>query len=163
MTALSLELMDITRDWVSSFVMIFQAFTAADFSCCLFVGLSAFSFVFSKWNACSIGLRSKDWLGHCRIFDFLTFKNSWVAFAVCFGSLSICTMKRCSVNFAPFGWIWAESIFISIQFKFICIVLFTIQIVAKQLYRKWKILQYISSSLSVVAMSSWCTYGRNVR
>ncbi len=57
MTALSLELMDITRDWVSSFVMIFQAFTAADLSC-LFVGLSAFSFVFSKWNACSIGLRS---------------------------------------------------------------------------------------------------------
>ncbi len=43
--------MDITRDWVSSFVVLSQAFTAADFSCWLFVGLSAFSFVFSKWNA----------------------------------------------------------------------------------------------------------------
>ncbi len=43
MTALSLELMDITKD------------TAADFICCLFVGLSAFSFVFSKLNACSTG------------------------------------------------------------------------------------------------------------
>ncbi len=48
MTALSLELVDITRDWVSSFVMLCQAFTAADFSYSLFVGLSAFSFVFSK-------------------------------------------------------------------------------------------------------------------
>ncbi len=47
MTALSLELMDITKDWVSSFVTLCQAFTAADFSCCLFVGLSVFSFVFS--------------------------------------------------------------------------------------------------------------------
>ncbi len=34
----------------------------------LFVcGLKTFSFVFSKWNACSIGLRSGDWFGHCRI------------------------------------------------------------------------------------------------
>ncbi len=110
MTALSLVLMDITRDWVSSFVMLCQDFTAADFSCCLFVGLSAFSFVFSKWNACSIGLRSGDWPGHCRIFKFFTFKNSWVAFAVCFGSSSICTMKHHPINFAPFYWIWAESI-----------------------------------------------------
>ncbi len=119
MTAFSLELMDITRDWVSSFVMLCQAFTAADFSCCLFVGLSflsdlsvglSFSFVFSLWNACSIRLRSGDWLGHCRIFHFFTFKNSWVAFAVCFGSSSICTMKRRPINFAAFGWIWAESI-----------------------------------------------------
>ncbi len=50
MTALGLELMDITRDWVSSFVMLCQVFTAADFSCCLLVGISAF--VISKWNAC---------------------------------------------------------------------------------------------------------------
>ncbi len=45
MTALSLELMDVTKDWVSSFVMLCQAFTAADFSYCLFLGLSVFSFV----------------------------------------------------------------------------------------------------------------------
>ncbi len=43
MTALSLELMDITKDRVSSFVVLCQAFTAADLSCCLFVGLSSFS------------------------------------------------------------------------------------------------------------------------
>ncbi len=49
MTALSVELMDIT------FVMLCQAFTAADFSYCLFVGLSVFSFVFSKWNAAQSG------------------------------------------------------------------------------------------------------------
>ncbi len=35
MTALSLDLMDITRDWLSSFVMLCQAFAAADFSCCV--------------------------------------------------------------------------------------------------------------------------------
>ncbi len=51
----------------------------------LFVALSTFSFVFSKWNACSIGWKSVDWLSHCRIFYF-TFKNSWLAFTVCFGS-----------------------------------------------------------------------------
>ncbi len=67
--------MDITRDWVSSFMMLCQAFTAADFSYCLFVGLSAFSFVFSEWNACSIGLQSGDWLGHCRIIHFLPSKT----------------------------------------------------------------------------------------
>ena len=110
MTAWSLEPMDITKCWVSSFVMLCQAFTAAVFSCCLFVGLSAFSFVFSKWNACSIGLRSGDWLGHCRIFHFFALKNSWVAYAVCFGSLSICIVKRHPINFAEFVWIWADRI-----------------------------------------------------
>ncbi len=58
----------------------------------------------------SIGLRSGDWLGHCRILHFFTFKNSWVAFAVCFGSSSINTMKRRPINLAPFDWIWADSI-----------------------------------------------------
>ncbi len=29
---------------------------------------------------------------------------------LCFGSLSICTMKRRPINFAAFGWIWADSI-----------------------------------------------------
>ncbi len=106
----ALELMNVTKDWVSFFVMLCQAFTAADFSCCLFVGLSASSFVFSKWNACSIGLKSGGWHGHCRIFHFFTFKNPWVAFAVCFGSSSICTIKRRPINFAAVGWIWADSI-----------------------------------------------------
>ncbi len=48
MTALSLDLVDISRDWVSFFVMLSQVFTADDFSCCWFVGLSVFSFVFSE-------------------------------------------------------------------------------------------------------------------
>ncbi len=41
---------------------------------------------------------------------FFTFKYSWVAFAVCFGSSSIWTMKQCPISFSPFGWIWADSI-----------------------------------------------------
>ncbi len=39
-----------------------------------------------------------------------SFKSSWVAFAVCFGSLFICTIKRRSISFAAFDWIWTESI-----------------------------------------------------
>ncbi len=35
--------------------MLYQAFTAADFSCCVFVGLSVFSYVFSEWNAAQSG------------------------------------------------------------------------------------------------------------
>ncbi len=89
--------MDITWDWVSSFVMLFQAFTL-DFSCCLFVGLSAFSFVLSKWNTCSIRVISGDSLGHCRIFHFLSSKT--LAFTLHFGSSSICTMKCRPINFA---------------------------------------------------------------
>ncbi len=92
---------------------------------CLFVGLSAFSFVFSKWNACSIGLKSGDCLGHCRIFHFFTLKNSWVAFAVCFRSLSICTMKRRPINFVAFDWIWAESISLYTS-EFIWLLLFSV-------------------------------------
>ncbi len=54
MTALSLELMDITRDWVLSFVMLCQDFTAADFSYCLWIFvplvLSSSSEIQSGWN-----------------------------------------------------------------------------------------------------------------
>ncbi len=57
------------------------------------------------WNACSNGLRSGEWLGH-----FFTFKNSWVTFAVCFGSASVCTMKHRPIDFAAFDWIWSDSI-----------------------------------------------------
>ena len=93
-TAWSLERIDITRHWVSSLVMLCQASTATVFSSCLFLGHFSFSFVFSKWNACSIGFRSGDWLGHCITFHFFALKNSLVAFTICFGSLSICTVKR---------------------------------------------------------------------
>ncbi len=76
----------------------------------LVLGHFPFSFVFSKWNACSIGFRSGDWLGHCITVHFFPFKNSLVAFAVCFGSLSICTVKRRPMSSEAFGWIWADNI-----------------------------------------------------
>ncbi len=110
MTALSLELMDITRYWDSSFVMLCQAFTSTGFSCFFVCGSFCLNFVFSKWNACSIRLKSGDWLGHCRIIHVFTFKNSKVAFAICFGSLSTCIMKHHPLNFAAFDWIWPDSI-----------------------------------------------------
>ncbi len=65
MPAWNLELVAIARDWVSSFVMLCQAF-----SCCLYVALSAFSFVFSEWNAAQ-----SDWLGQCRILHFSFFPS----------------------------------------------------------------------------------------
>ncbi len=67
-------------------------------------------FCLSKWNVCSIGFRSGDWLGHCITVHFFPFKNSLVAFAVCFGSLSICTVKRRPMSSEAFGWIWADNI-----------------------------------------------------
>ncbi len=78
MTALSLELMNITRDWVSSFVMLCQAFTAADFS--------------------------------CRIFHFFTFKNSRVAFAVCFGSFDWICAESISLYTSEFFWLLLSSV-----------------------------------------------------
>ncbi len=101
MTALSLELMDITRDWVSSFVMLCQAFTLADFSCCLFVGL--YALVLSSASEMQL---NRVWNQEID----LAWSNCWVAFAVCFGSSSICTMKRSWISFAEFDWIWAESL-----------------------------------------------------
>ncbi len=98
------------RCWVSSLVMLCQASTATVFSSCLFLGHFPFSFVFSKWNACSIGFRSGDWLGHCITVHFFPFKNSLVAFAVCFVSLFICTVKRRPMSSEAFGWIWADNI-----------------------------------------------------
>ncbi len=75
-STLSLELIDITKAWDSSFVMLCQAFTAADFSCCcLFVGLFAFSFVFSKLNACSIGLNQEIDLAIAEYSTFLPSKT----------------------------------------------------------------------------------------
>ncbi len=40
----------------------------------------------------------------------LSLQNSLVAFAVCFGSLSICTVKRRPMSSEAFGWIWADNI-----------------------------------------------------
>ena len=65
---------------VSSLGMLCQASTATVFSSCLFLGHFPFSLVFSKWNACSIGFRSGDWLGHCITFHFFAFKKVFGCF-----------------------------------------------------------------------------------
>ena len=57
-----------------------------------------------------IQVRSGDWLGHCITFNLFALKSSLVAFAVCFGSLSICTVKRRPMSSEAFGWIWADNI-----------------------------------------------------
>ncbi len=40
----------------------------------------------------------------------LSLQKLLVAFAVCFGSLSICTVKRRPMSSEAFGWIWADNI-----------------------------------------------------
>ncbi len=95
-----------------SFMMLCQAFTAADFSCCLFVGLSAFSFVYSKWNACSIGLKSGDWLGHCKIFHFFNLQKLLGCFCCMFWVIVHLYYDAPSNQLCAFDWIWAESIYL---------------------------------------------------
>ncbi len=85
------------QNGASSFVMLWQAFNVADFSNCLFVGFSAFNFVF-KWNAQS---------GWDQEIDLAIAEYSWVALAVCYGSSLICAMKHRLINFAPLDRIWA--------------------------------------------------------
>ena len=80
------------------------------YCCCLLFLLVFGRFSFSKWNACSIGFRSGDWLGHCRTFHFFALKMYWVAFAVCVGTLSICTVKLRPMSFEAFRWIRADNI-----------------------------------------------------
>ncbi len=43
--------MDISREWVSSLCCFSRPLLQLTSVCCLFVGLSVFSFVFSEWNA----------------------------------------------------------------------------------------------------------------
>ncbi len=54
--------------------MLCQVFTAADFSY-LFVGLSAFSFVFSKWNAAQLGWDQEIDSAIAEYFTFLPLKT----------------------------------------------------------------------------------------
>ncbi len=93
-------------------MMLYQAFTAADFSCCLFVGLSTFSFVFSKWNACSIRLKSGDWLGHCKIFHFFNLQKLLGCFCCMFWVIVHLYYDALSNQLCAFDWIWAESIYL---------------------------------------------------
>lgn len=60
--------------------MLFQTFTTAFFSCCLFLH----GFSLQSLNACSVGLRSSDWLGQSIIFQFLSSLVEFVEVAVCF-------------------------------------------------------------------------------
>ncbi len=62
-------------------------------------------------SASEIHLRPGNRLGHCWTFHFYTFKNSWVASAVCFGSYPsvLSTVQSTSA----FGWMWVQSISIN--------------------------------------------------
>lgn len=76
MTTLSLETMDNTRHWVSSLMILCQAFNA------VVCGAICLLFCLQQVNACSIGFRSGDQLGHYRTFLFFAFelctvKHSW--------------------------------------------------------------------------------------
>lgn len=56
---------------------------------------------------------SQGRLGSWIISRFFALRKSWIVFAVCFGLLSICTVKqRPLFFFTAFGWIWASSEFL---------------------------------------------------
>lgn len=88
----SQEPMDVTKCCISSLGMLCQVL-----SCCLFVGLSPFCFVFNNWKACTVGLRSHDSVGYWK--EPTSFPWETLAFAVSFGSLPICTLKCCPSSF----------------------------------------------------------------
>lgn len=73
-------------------------FTAATFSCSVFVGLPSVWYLITE-NHALLG-----W----RIFSFFARRNSGVAFALCFRSSSICTVKCRLIAFAGFEWIWVH-------------------------------------------------------
>ncbi len=97
MTDCSLEPMDITKFWVSSLEMLCQVFTAATLSCCLSFCMPSVLSSITEKHALLDWDQVTDW--HWRIFHFFAFKKSWVAFVVCLGSLSICTVKHASYRF----------------------------------------------------------------
>ncbi len=74
--------------------------------------LGAFSLQFCLQQVkCMLNRIQVRWLTcHCITVHFFPFKNFLVAFAVCFGSLSICTVKRRPMSSEAFGWIWADNI-----------------------------------------------------
>ncbi len=103
-TAVNLWHIDMTRLLVSFFKILSPAFNAANSSCCLFCGVSAFTLLFSWWNSCSIRFQSGDWLGQSKTFHFFALTNSLTELAGCFGSLSRCTMKHFPMNLVAFSW-----------------------------------------------------------
>ncbi len=110
-TAWSLERIDITdagfHPWWCSARPLLQTV----FSSCLFLGHFPFSFCLQQVKCMlnRIQVRWLTWPLHNSPLLF-PFKNSLVAFAVCFGSLSICTVKRRPMSSEAFGWIWADNI-----------------------------------------------------
>ncbi len=84
-------------------VMLCQASAATVFSSCLFLGHFPFSFVFSKWNACSIGFRSGDWLGHCITVHFFPFKKLFGCFC---SMLWVIVHLHCEAPSNEFWSIW---------------------------------------------------------
>lgn len=78
--------MEIMKCYVSHHETLSSASAAASFSSCLFKGLPSVTKM-----TCSVGMRSVD------IYFSLT--NSWDAFAVCFGSLTVFTVKYHLVSF----------------------------------------------------------------
>lgn len=92
MTAWSIEPMDITRLWLSSFVGLYC-------SGLLLLVCGSFCLKFSVQEVKSV-LERVDirWLGHWRIFHFFASLKYQVALAVCFRSLSICTVPSTWLN-----------------------------------------------------------------
>lgn len=77
-----------------------------------------FGFVFNRWNACSVGFRSGDWLCHCIAFHFFAQinlkklkKTSYLEGASqCRWTTTQSILGKQPISSAAVGWIWPDDV-----------------------------------------------------
>lgn len=80
--------------------MLYQSFKAAVFSCCLPAGFFCLQVYFQQVKCILDGVEIRWLTRTLQNIPPLNLKESRVALAVCFGSLSIWTVERCTIDFA---------------------------------------------------------------
>lgn len=88
-----------TRCWFSSLVMFSKLFLQLSSHIACSYGFLPSVVFFSRLNALLVGFSSGDWLDHCGTFHFPAMKKAYVAFVLCFSSLSICTVQCHQISF----------------------------------------------------------------
>lgn len=93
------------------------ALNASTFSCCLFVCLSVFSFVFINWKVALSHWDQLTGLAIGEYYIYLPSANLRMLSQHVLVSLSICNVKCRPIIFAPFGWHSAASTDLRIYFR----------------------------------------------
>lgn len=82
-----------THGWDPVLSFLSQALTAAPFTCCLFVGLFAFTSSHSTWKVCTTVLKSGG--GHSRISSFLHREDPWLLLQFVSGHFKLLPLQYC--------------------------------------------------------------------